>query len=297
VAEPTWTEQAEVKERVTGIFGRAAQTYDQVGPRFFSRFGRRLTELADVRPGQSVLDVACGRGASLLPAARLVGPRGRVAGVDLAEPMVDQLTQDVSALGLRNVEVMLMDGEDLRFPDGSFDRVLAGFCLFFFPRRELALAEMRRVLKPGGRLALSTWGKTDPAWQWLEDLVDSYLPDPDGASPQADAEGDFTESPSEMRAVLSRAGFEPVHVVAEVEEFSYDGEDEWWATLWTHGARGALEEIEVRHGAAALARFKADACAGLRTACSPGRIGIRHSMPVLYTLADKPPDESPSRPA
>jgi ubiquinone/menaquinone biosynthesis C-methylase UbiE len=288
VAEHESPEHRDEKRRVAGIFARAAESYDQVGPRFFARFGERLTELADVRPGQTVLDLACGRGGSLFPAAQRVGPRGRVVGVDLAESMVDELTRDIAARGLRNAEARMMDGEDLRFPDSTFDRVLAGFCLFFFPRHEQALAEMWRVLRLGGRLALSTWGKPDPGWRWLDDLIDSYLADPDASPAQADDEGHFTESPERMRAVLLRAGFVRVDAIAETEEFSYISEEEWWATQWSHGVRGALEEIEARQGPAGLARFEAEAREHLRARGAPGSAAIHHLMPVLYSLADKP---------
>jgi ubiquinone/menaquinone biosynthesis C-methylase UbiE len=162
------------KHRVAGVFARAAPAYDQVGPRFFARFGSRLVELAQVRQGETVLDVACGRGASLFPAADGVGAAGRAVGIDLADGMIDELTRDIRARGLLNVETRVMDAEDLRFPAETFDCVLCGFCLFFFPQRERALSEMRRVLKSGGRLAISTWGKTDVRWRWLDDLLDSY---------------------------------------------------------------------------------------------------------------------------
>jgi ubiquinone/menaquinone biosynthesis C-methylase UbiE len=286
VTRPTSEGHEGKRERIAGVFGRAASTYDQIGPRFFSLLGERLAALADIHRGQTVLDVACGRGASALPAAERVGSDGRVVGVDIAERMVDELTRDAARLGARNLEVAVMDAEDLKFPDGTFDRLLGGFCLFFFPRPERALAEMRRVLRPGGRLALSTWSKTDTGWRWLDDLVDSYLP---GSASERHEEHAFTESPSGMREVLSRAGFEPVEVLAEAEELTYATEDEWWASLWTRGRRGALERIEAELGADGLARFEAEAREHLRAASGPvGQDVIRQVLPVLYSLAGKP---------
>jgi ubiquinone/menaquinone biosynthesis C-methylase UbiE len=276
------------KQRVAGLFDRAARDYDHVGPRLFSRCGARLAELADVRPGQAVLDVACGRGASLFPAAERVGPHGRVVGIDLSEGMIGELARDLSALGLRHVETRVMDAEDIRFPDGSFDGVLGGLCLFYFPDCDRALAEMRRVLRPGGRLALSTWGMSDAAWRWLDDLIASYLPEPEATSAEDAREGDFTESPQTMRAVLLRAGFSPVDVVTETETADYASEDEWWAAQWSHGMREILEQVEARLGPAGLAAFEAETRARLRTVIAPGSHVIRQTGPVLYTLADKP---------
>lgn len=181
-----------------------------------------------------------------------------------------------------------MDAEDLRFPPAIFDHVLCGFSLFFFPRRERALSEMKRVLKPGGRLAISTWGKTDAQWQWLDDLLDSYLPEPDASPEEAGDKEDDTESPAGMHAVVRQAGFADTEVVAEAHQFTYATEEEWWATLWSHGVREGLEQIEARLGPEGLAGFKSDALQQIRAIRQPGSAGIHHVLRVLYTLAMKP---------
>ena len=279
--------QAE-KERIADVFERAARDYDQMGPRFHSVLGARLVRLADIRAGQAVLDVASGRGASALPAAELVGPRGRVVGVDLAARMVDELRRDAGARGLRNLEVLIMDAEDLTFPDDAFDRILAGFCLLFFPRPEQALAGMWRVLKPGGRLAVSTWDSTDTGWQWLDDLIEAYLPTSSAGRSCRHAVGGATGSPAGMRSLLSQAGFEAIKVISESEVSTYATEDDWWASLWTRGKCGALERLETELGAAGLAEFEVTARKRVRERNPPGPDGIRHVVPVLYSLAGKP---------
>jgi ubiquinone/menaquinone biosynthesis C-methylase UbiE len=276
------------KESVAGVFGRAARTFDQTGPRFFTVFGERLAELADVRPGQTVLDVGCGRGASALPAARLAGPSGRVVAVDLAEPMVAELKRDANGLVLRNLEVTVMDAEDLLLPDCVVDRALGGFCLFFFPHPELALAEIRRVLRPDGRLALSTWDKRDDRWQWLDELTDAYLPAAAAVRSRDRREKDLTDSPSGMRTLLSRAGFERVEVVEESTTLTYSGVDEWWTSLWSRGRRRSLQRIEAAQGAEGLERFEADARRHLRTRGLLGPAGVHQKVTVLYSLASKP---------
>lgn len=76
------SDMAQRKRQVAGLFDRASGTFDQVGPRFFSYFGRRLVEIAQIPSGSRVLDVATGRGALLFPAADSVGPHGQVTGID-----------------------------------------------------------------------------------------------------------------------------------------------------------------------------------------------------------------------
>jgi SAM-dependent methyltransferase len=93
----------ETKRALAGAFGRAAPTYDRVGPAFFAYFGRRLAEVAALRWGERVLDVATGLGAALFPTADAIGPSGSVVGVDLAEPMVQELTAEIRRRGLEHL--------------------------------------------------------------------------------------------------------------------------------------------------------------------------------------------------
>jgi len=169
---------AKRKQKIVGVFSRTAPAYDQVGPRFFTHFGHRLVELARIPNGAQVLDVATGRGAVLFPAAEAVGRSGHVTGIDLSEGMVHETADEIRRLKLKNVEVRQMDAEDLQFPDASFDVVLSSFALLFFPQPDRALSEMHRVLKPNGRIALTTWDNVgDEQWKWFEeDLFKAYVP-------------------------------------------------------------------------------------------------------------------------
>ena len=123
----------ENKQCIVGIFDRAAPTYDQVGPSFFSTFGKKLVEFAHIEENDRVLDIATGRGAVLFPAAQAVGMGGTVTGTDLAEAMVNEVRKEVQDRGFKNVRIECMDAENLQFPDAFFDVVLCGFALFFFP--------------------------------------------------------------------------------------------------------------------------------------------------------------------
>jgi ubiquinone/menaquinone biosynthesis C-methylase UbiE len=100
-------------EDIASVFDRAAATYERVGPRFFSHFGRRVVDLVAPTNGARVLDVAAGAGAILIPAAERVGPYGRVIGVDLAESMVERLRQEIADRGVGNAEAQRMDAQAL----------------------------------------------------------------------------------------------------------------------------------------------------------------------------------------
>src|SRR5712691_10906501 len=111
-----------VKDRVVGLFSRAASSYDAVGPRHFTYFARRLVEFAAVQRGDRVLDVATGTGAVLLLAAEQVGETGRVVGVDIVPAMLGRAEVAVRDRGLGNVELRLGDAEQLHFGTNNIRR-------------------------------------------------------------------------------------------------------------------------------------------------------------------------------
>lgn len=282
------SEAAERKQSVAGVFHRASSTYDHVGPGFFAHFGRGLVNHAALPLNARVLDVACGRGAVLFPAAEAVGTNGLVIGIDLAEGMVQETSREATQRGLTNVQVRQMDAEHLDFPDALFDVILCGFALFFFPQLERALAEFHRVLKPGGRIAVSTWGnKFDEEWEWFDKLVEKYLPPQPkrDQQPESSDEPDF-ETPKGMEKIIEAAGFTDIRVVTEIADFAYATKEEWWKSLWSHGGRARLERIEKTGGPQALEKFKIECLEQMDA--RTGTNDIQHSFQVLYTRGMKP---------
>lgn len=123
---------------------------------------RRATELvverAALSPGMHVLDLASGSGEPSLSVSVVVGPQGRVVATDLLREMLEIAEENAAARGLRNIEFRAADAEQLPFPDRHFDRITCRFGIMFVPDIQKALREMRRVLKPGGRVSFVTWG-------------------------------------------------------------------------------------------------------------------------------------------
>jgi ubiquinone/menaquinone biosynthesis C-methylase UbiE len=280
---PNVTEQ---KRETTGVFSRGAATYGQVGPPFFAHFGRRLVELAQVPNGARVLDIATGRGAVLFPAAEAVGEQGHVTGIDLSKEMVDETSREVERRNLKNVEIQNMDAEHLEFPHGSFDIVFCSFAIFFFPQLERALSEMMRVLKPGGRLAVSTWAPLDERGKWYTDLLDSYLPEKKQEAGPQSKRGPVFNTPEGLQAILSSAGFSDIEILSESKEFSYTDEDEFWAVHWSHGGRRNLEAIERKYGQEGLQRFQAEASQHLKMMQQAG--GITELFSALFGFGTRP---------
>ena len=229
------------KARTRAVFERIAPEYD-AGPGCFAHFGARLVAAAGIAPGQRVLDVATGRGAVLLPAAELVGPDGLVIGIDLAGAMVAATREAATRRGLP-AEVRVMDAEALDFPDASFDRVLCGFGVMFFPELARALGEFRRVLKPGGRLVLSTWRVAQ-----ADDLAAVMIAL--GLADAADELGPFRDPAAAARA-LADAGFADARVWGDEAIFRYADLDDYWRTARGTGLRRWLDQLRPEQAAQA----------------------------------------------
>ena len=221
---------------LAGVFDRAAAEYDTAIP-FFVRFGRRLVELAEIHVGESVLDVASGRGASLLPAAEAAGAGGRVVGVDLAPQMVQFLHDDLHNLRLAQASVLVGDATRLALPDDEFDVALCGFALMLLPEPTHAAAELLRVLHPHGRVAVSMPTGAGDEWSFFGELFAEFAPRAVRSLPPA------TGPPVDLAAILHEAGFTDIRTLDETEDFAFADADALWRWAWSQGMRVFLEAL------------------------------------------------------
>lgn len=121
----------------------------------------RLVELAGVRSGSRVLDVAAGYGEPALTAARRAGPEGRVVATDISAEMLVFGRERAAAAGLGNVEFVESDASSLDFPPASFDAAVSRWGIIFEPDAEAAAGRIRGFLEPGARIAIASWGEPD----------------------------------------------------------------------------------------------------------------------------------------
>ena len=230
------------KARTAEVFNQVSSTYGEIVP-FFSYFGERLVAAAHVTDGHQVLDVASGLGACLLPAARVVGHTGRVVGIDISSEMVNNLNRAIEASAVRNANARLMDAEALEFADDSFDVVTCAFAVFFFPDRVGALLEFARVLKPGGTVALSTFGDETLAYPWFADVVAPFLPE--GPSPDSARLSHRRVDQHELHDQLQRVGFAvPTSDIVD-GPFRFDSVDAHWEWLMSNAYRFTIERVEI----------------------------------------------------
>jgi ubiquinone/menaquinone biosynthesis C-methylase UbiE len=137
----------------------AANDYEPLWQAQLACAQEKLISCAAPAVGERVLDVACGTGLVTLAVAKAVGLQGRVVGVDISGQMIEEARARGARQSLPNVEWMRMDAESLALPDASFDVALCALGLMYVPDPLRAVRELRRVLRPGGRLGLVVWGE------------------------------------------------------------------------------------------------------------------------------------------
>lgn len=156
---------------------KAASSYEPAWREQLAPAQEKLLEMAALRPGESVVETACGTGLVTIPAAEAVGPPGRVEATDLSRVMVEGLAARCAELGLSDrVKALRMDAEHLDFADGAFDAALSALGLMYVPDPHAALTEMHRVLRPGGRAVAAVWGERKKCgWAGIFPVVDARV--------------------------------------------------------------------------------------------------------------------------
>ena len=263
--------------RAAFTYNAAADFYDASPLSFWDYFGRRTIELASLPIGSRVLDVCCGSGASALATAEAVGPEGNVIGVDLATQLLDLARTKAIQRRLSNIEFEVGDILSMRFPIASFDAVVCVFGIFFVPDMTRAVSELWSRIRPGGKLAVTTWGRNfcEPANNAFWCSIKNARPDLyKGFNPW-----DRIDNPESLRKVLDEADVASPKISAENRLHPINSADDWWAIVLGSGYRGTIEQLtqaereEVKE--ANLAFIRDEKISAVETN-------------VLYALATKP---------
>src|SRR3954453_13676654 len=195
----------------------------------YAHISARLVELAGVEPGSQVLDVAAGYGEPALTAARKAGPEGRVVATDISAEMLAFGRERAAAAGLGNVEFIESDASSLDFPHGSFDAAVSRWGLIFEPYAEAAAARIRGFLKPGARIAISSWGEPDQV-PFLSIPMRTTMQRLDVPPPPAGTPGPLSRpTPDALRGLLEAGGFSDVAVERNEVTFEFDSPERFTA--------------------------------------------------------------------
>jgi SAM-dependent methyltransferase len=228
--------------RARAAYDAASDTYDHPALGFWERFGRRTVEQLALPRGARVLDVCCGSGASALPAAEIVGPAGVVVGIDISERLLALARAKAEGRGISHVTFRIGELEGLDVPPQSFDAVVCVFGVFFAPDMAAAIRGMWDAIRPGGTLALTTWGPRlfEPGNTAFWDAVRGEQP----ALYRGFNPWDRLDRPETLTALCSEAGVRDAHVVAEPGEHALSEPADFWHIVLGSGYRGTLEQME-----------------------------------------------------
>ena len=148
----------DAKQRAMSTYNAAADFYDHPVNTFWEWYGQQTVSRLRLEAGAENLDVCCGSGASAILAAKAVRPNGFVLGVDLAENLIEPAKTKAKERDLENIEFRVADMLDLDVAPSTFDVVICVFGIFFVPDMQQAIQTLWKFVRPGGRLAITTWG-------------------------------------------------------------------------------------------------------------------------------------------
>ncbi|WP_075741822.1 MULTISPECIES: class I SAM-dependent methyltransferase [Actinoalloteichus] len=257
------------------VFSAGHVEFSRWSPLLWEPLGEQLVRVSAPQPGEHVLDACAGAGASAIPAARAVGEHGSIDAVDLAERLLAEGRARAAELGLSNIRFTTADVTAWPAPDGGYDVVQCAYGIFFLPDMDRDVTRLVGLLRPGGRIVVSTWdeGAISPLPEVAMAAVrrerDLSAPVTSPGNPAG-----RVNSPAKLRDWLTGLGLRDV-AVEQVPFRTALTPDLAWAMAAGSALRGVFTGLDE----AALARVKADYLAELarreqHTLCGDSLIGV-----------------------
>jgi O-methyltransferase/aklanonic acid methyltransferase len=240
------------KAQMVRMYDKIASTYGTALD-MMDVYGRELVAASELKCGDRVVDLGCGRGACLRPAAAAVGNGGFVLGIDISEQMIILLTRDLERDALTNVEVRVGDGDDLDLHPAAFDAITCGFAAHHFTDVTATVTECRSALRPGGRFAASTNRNGVVDYPWVHDALaeTGLFPGLQDRSQRPR----FAGAP-ELEQSLCDAGYKPITTTSVAHRFVFADLDAYLTWIRTQGLGTIVNRLDPEH----LQTF-IDACA------------------------------------
>ncbi len=241
--EPSAERAAFIRQSMRDSWRQRTRTYAETAARHTTEYARMLLHKVRLRPGERVLDVATGPGTVALLAAAQVGPSGQVLATDLAPEWREIVEERCAAAGLANVTFRAMSADALDLPDKSFDVALCQFGLMFVPDPVQALRELRRVLRPGGRLGIVVWSTADRVLHFS--VIDRHLaailpvPPPEQRLPSPLSLGE----PGHVERLAAAAGWRQVRVERETLDWVVPDPETMWRERVERGQPAVQEAV------------------------------------------------------
>jgi SAM-dependent methyltransferase len=268
IAGPRWVElEGAVERRVAGV-------------------NDLLLARAAPAPGENVLEIGCGTGATTLPLAAAVGPRGRVVAADISEPMLGAARRRIAESGAGNVALVLADAQSHSFAEAAFDLVISRFGVMFFADPEAAFRNLLRAARPGGRLCFACWGPLAENRHWLVplEIVIRHLGPPAPSDPRAPGPFAFGD-PGYVRGFLGAAGWTAVDIERQTPLLVIDNPEAEAARVSTMGPSARLID-EKQPDQATREAIRRDIAAAFAAIAENGMVRLEGT--VLLVSARRP---------
>ncbi|WP_340645737.1 class I SAM-dependent methyltransferase [Phenylobacterium sp.] len=225
--------------------------------------------------GGAVVDIGCGAGATTLAMARRVGPQGRSVGVDVSAPLLAAARTSAQAQGVPNTEFLEGDAQTFDLGEAAYDAAISRFGVMFFADFDSAFANLRRALKPGGKLAFACWRSPadNPLAGAPVEAAAPFLPPMPQADPDAPGRWAFAK-PDRVRGILERSGWRDIDITP-LDVPTPIAFDDLMTLSLRMGALGAVlqqadeaTQAKVRTAVAErLAAYEADGMIAMSSAC------------------------------
>lgn len=224
-------------------YDAASTHFDAAALGFWERYGHRTIARLDLAEGARVLDVCCGTGSSAIHAARAVGPKGSVVGMDISNPLLRKAREKAARQGLTNIEFRAGDMTKLDLADASFDAVVIVFGIFFAPNMAEQVRALLRLVRPGGVLAITTWGPRlfDPLYAPFLDAIRARRPGIEDYRPW-----DRLTTESDLATLMRDAGVggSDYAIVSDEGREPIARPEDWWTIVLGTGLRWFIDGLD-----------------------------------------------------
>lgn len=224
----------------TTTYDEAVTEYEDASSEFWRYLSEHTVQLLDLQPGQRVLDLPCGTGHSVIPAAERVGPSGRVVALDVSARMAALVREKAGALGLANVEVGVADMTLLGSPAAPFDAVICVLGIFFVPDMPAALRALAGQARPGGRVAVTVFGES-----FYEPLRTTFVESVHDVAPALEVVEPWSRlrTETDLRDLFVSAGLDGASISERVDDLPLASADDWWRIVMGSGLRSTVGQL------------------------------------------------------
>ncbi len=224
------------------VFDDVAQSYDDEGLGFFAPVAGHLLDGLALRGDESLLDIGCGSGAVLASAGWRLGPQSELTGIDASARMIEHARSALRGTPAGQARLLVMDGQRPELSPEAFDLITASMVLFFLPDPSAALLAWSRLLRPGGRVGITSFGVQTDAWRHIDEAFEPFVPRHIFDARTRAPRGVFA-SDEALAECFQGAGFPTVEISQATIDVVFDDVDDWHRFTMSNSQRALWESV------------------------------------------------------